>query len=174
MKRACEARKLISGSAIALTVVFSSFISEAGSPQSPRRLPEKSQPITFSRDIAPIVFRSCSSCHHAGEAGPFPLVTYGDVKSHARQIADVTRKRLMPPWLPSGDGLRFEEDSHLSEQDIALFQMWVDAGMPEGNSAEAPADPKFTPGWKIGKQDLVLQANTLFSILANSSGGFWD
>src|SRR5260370_36643344 len=82
--------------------------------------PQISSKVVFTRNIAPIVFRSCSSCHHSGEAAPFPLLTYGDVKSHARQIADITRKRLMPPWLPSPDGPRFEEDSHLSEEQIAL------------------------------------------------------
>ena len=90
-----------------------------GRKQSP---PIASRPVTFSQDIAPIVFRSCAPCHHSGEAGPFPLVTYGDVKSHARQIADVTNRRLMPPWLPSLDGLQFEEDSHLSGEQIALFE----------------------------------------------------
>src|ERR1700678_209687 len=49
--------------------------------------------VTFNRDIAPIIFRSCSSCHHPGEAGPFSLLTYSDVKKHARQIVDVTKAR---------------------------------------------------------------------------------
>src|SRR5579859_6087468 len=103
----------------------------------------RSQRVEFSRDIAPIVFHSCAPCHHPGEAGPFPLLTYGEVKSHARQIADITRKRLMPPWLPAEEGPRFEEDSHLSDQQIALFQKWVADGLLEGNPAELPAAPKF-------------------------------
>src|SRR5215813_5991170 len=153
MKRAREVRTLISGMALALAVLFSSFITTAGSP-NPKPVPEESPPVTFSRDIAPIVFRSCSSCHHAGEAGPFPLVTYGDVKSHARQIADVTRKRLMPPWLPSPEGLKIQEDSHLSEQEIAVFQKWVEAGMLEGDPAKTPPAPKFSSAWQLGKPDL--------------------
>src|SRR5215469_5257408 len=56
--------------------------------------------VTFNRDIAPIIFHSCSTCHRAGEAAPFSLLTFSDVKRHARQIADVTRSRAMPPWLP--------------------------------------------------------------------------
>jgi hypothetical protein len=103
--------------------------------QSP---PAASRPVTFSHDIAPIVFRSCVPCHHSGEAGPFPLVTYGDVKSHARQIADVTNRRLMPPWLPSLDGLQFEEDSHLSGEQIALFEKWVADGRPLGDPSQLP------------------------------------
>ncbi|HEY6384938.1 MAG TPA: hypothetical protein VIX91_04570 [Candidatus Acidoferrum sp.] len=56
--------------------------------------------VTFNRDIAPIVFRNCAQCHHPGEAGPFPLLTYADAKTHGRQIALVTSRRIMPPWLP--------------------------------------------------------------------------
>jgi hypothetical protein len=57
-------------------------------------------PITFFRDIAPIMNRNCSPCHKPGEAAPFPLLTYEDVKRHAQQIVDVTKRRYMPPWLP--------------------------------------------------------------------------
>src|SRR6266852_1949077 len=119
----------------------------AGRKQSPLTA---SRPVTFSHDIAPIVFRSCAPCHHSGEAGPFPLVTYGDAKSHARQIADITSKRLMPPWLPAAEGLAFEEDSHLSEQQITLFRQWATSGMAEGDRAELPPTPKFSTGWQLG------------------------
>jgi tetratricopeptide (TPR) repeat protein len=130
--------------------------------------------VEFSRDIAPIVFRSCTPCHHAGEAGPFPLVTYGDVKSHARQIADITHKRLMPPWLPSNDSLRFEEDSHLTDQQIALFQQWVADGLLEGSLVDLPVAPKFDSGWQLGKPDLILKATAPFSIPASGSDVYWN
>ena len=55
---------------------------------------------TFYQNIAPIVYRHCSTCHGTGGAGPFPLLTYEEVKRHATQIAEVTKKRYMPPWLP--------------------------------------------------------------------------
>src|ERR1700688_4356309 len=124
-------------------LLFAGVLAGVGAPRSPH---DRSRRVEFSRDIAPIVFHSCTPCHHAGEAGPFPLATYGDVKSHARQIADITRKRLMPPWLPAAEGPRFEEDSHLSDQQIALFQKWVADGLLEGNSAELPPAPKFDSG----------------------------
>ena len=56
--------------------------------------------VTFNRNIAPIFFHSCSTCHRPGEAAPFSLLNYADVKKHARQIANVTHSRAMPPWLP--------------------------------------------------------------------------
>jgi Flp pilus assembly protein TadD len=130
--------------------------------------------ISFSRDIAPIVFRSCAPCHHSGEAGPFPLISYGDVKSHARQITDVTSRRLMPPWLPTQDGLSFEEDSHLSAEQIALFQKWVADGTLEGDRSELPATPVFRTGWQLGTPDLVLKAPAPFSVPANGSDVYWN
>src|SRR5438445_2078008 len=139
--------------------------------QSP---PIASRPVTFSQDIAPIVFRSCAPCHHSGEAGPFPLVTYGDAKSHARQIADVTNRRLMPPWLPSLDGLQFEEDSHLSGEQIALFEKWVEDGMAEGDRAELPPTPKFSAGWQLGQPGLILKANAAFAVPASGSDVYWN
>ena len=56
--------------------------------------------VTFNREIAPIVYGNCSPCHRPGESAPFSLLTYDDVKRHAAQIAAVTKRRYMPPWLP--------------------------------------------------------------------------
>src|SRR5882672_2756368 len=61
---------------------------------------DPSHPLTFHKDVAPIIFNHCSTCHHPGEAAPFDLLTYADVKKRAWQIADMTARRLMPPWLP--------------------------------------------------------------------------
>jgi Flp pilus assembly protein TadD len=130
--------------------------------------------VTFTRDIAPIVFHSCAPCHHAGEAGPFSLMTYGDVKSHARQIADVAQKRLMPPWLPSSDSLPLADDSHLSELQIASFREWVAQGMPEGDRADLPPPPKFSTGWQLGQPDLVLKAAAPYEIPASGSDVYWN
>jgi tetratricopeptide (TPR) repeat protein len=165
--------KQIRAGFLAVTILFSCFVAvsfaerKANSQQIPSR-------VTFSRDIAPIVFRYCASCHHAGEAGPFPLITYGDVKSHARQIADVTRRHLMPPWLPSQDGLRLEDDSHLSGEQIALFQKWVADGVLEGNRDELPPAPKFTSGWQLGTPDLVLKAAVPFGVPASGNDVYWN
>src|SRR5258708_5077510 len=152
----------VAAAGLLILVLASAARQKTDSPQTPAR-------VTFSRDIAPIVFRSCAPCHHSGEAGPFPLVTYGDVKSHARQIADITSKRLMPPWLPAVEGLAFAEDSHLSEQQITLFRQWVINGMAEGDRAELPPTPKFNAGWQLGQPDLILKATAAFAVPASGS-----
>src|SRR5262245_39657901 len=64
--------------------------------------------LTFHKDIAPIIYRHCSPCHHPGEAAPFSLLNYSDVRKRARQIAEVTGRRIMPPWLPELGPFAFE------------------------------------------------------------------
>jgi Tfp pilus assembly protein PilF len=102
------------------------------------------------------------------------LVTFGDVKSHARQIADVTSRRLMPPWLPSAEGLPFAEDSHLSDAQIALFQKWVGDGLLPGDPSSLPPVPKFASGWQLGQPDLVLKAQAAYIIPASGSDVYWN
>ena len=165
--------KQIRAGFLAVTILFSWFVAVSFAERKPNSQQIPSH-VTFSRDIAPIVFRYCASCHHAGEAGPFPLITYGDVKSHARQIADVTSRHLMPPWLPSQDGLRLEDDSHLSGGQIALLQKWVADGVLEGNRDELPPAPKFTSGWQLGTPDLVLKAAAAFDVPASGNDVYWN
>ena len=73
---------------------------------------DPSRPLSFNKDIAPIIFENCSTCHHPGESAPFNLLNYADVKKHARQIVEVTRRRIMPPWLP--ERLRSYSQSRLA------------------------------------------------------------
>ena len=174
MKRATETRAPLFLWMLGATLVALLIAASAALPEHSQSEAQKTRTVTFARDIAPVVFRSCASCHHAGEAGPFPLITYGEVKSHARQIADVTHKRLMPPWLPSREGLRFADDSHLQEPEIALFQSWVDAGMPEGDPADLPPTPEFPSGWQLGEPDLVLRAAVPFTIPASGGDVYWN
>ncbi len=76
-------------------------------------------PVTFNREIAPIVFENCAPCHRPGEVAPFPLLTYRDVKRRARQIAEVTETRYMPPWLPMPGHGEFRDPRRLSDGEIA-------------------------------------------------------
>src|SRR6476646_24965 len=63
---------------------------------------------TFNKDIAPIVWAQCASCHRPGEIGPFSLLTYDDVRRRATQIAAVTSRRIMPPWKPEAGKGEFQ------------------------------------------------------------------
>jgi tetratricopeptide (TPR) repeat protein len=130
--------------------------------------------VTFNRDIAPILYRTCALCHRPGEAGPFSLLTYADAKSHARQIAAVTKSRFMPPWLPEDGNLKFAGELRLSADEIARIQAWVEQGTPEGNSADLPAKPKFVEGWQLGKPDVIVKATKAYALAASGSDNYWN
>ncbi len=129
---------------------------------------------TFSHDIAPLLDRYCVQCHRPGEAGPFSLLSYADAKSHATQIADLTRRRIMPPWLPEHGKGEFKDELRLTEAQIQTFADWAAAGEPEGSAAETPAPPKFTEGWQLGKPDLILEATKAFSLPASGTDIYWN
>src|SRR6185436_19444407 len=79
---------------------------------------------TFNRDVAPVVFANCASCHRAGEVAPFPLLTYGDVKKRAKQIVDVVASRRMPPWKPVEGHGEFVGDRRMKAADIEVLKAW--------------------------------------------------
>jgi len=159
-----------------LCLVLFLFVAIASTRPHAYRAPESRSEnhVTFNRDLAPIVFRTCAPCHHPGEAAPFSLLTYGDVKSHARQIADLTQKRIMPPWLPEPSEWKFNDDLHLSQGEIALFQKWVEAGMPEGAPSDLPLAPKFNTGWQLGQPDLIILADSSFEVPPSGSDVYWN
>lgn len=142
-------------------------------PRSVRPVTTEAQ-ITFNRDIAPIIFQSCSSCHRPGEAAPFSLLTYSDVKKHARQIADVTRARTMPPWLPEPQALKFADELRLADAQIDRIQEWVEQGAVEGEAADLPAAPKFVEGWRLGEPDVILKAEKPYILPAQGTDAYWN
>src|SRR6185437_1241276 len=116
------------------------------------------RPVTFYGQIAPIIFKDCAPCHRPGESGPFPLLTYDDVRKHAPQIAQVTGSRFMPPWLPEPGYGQFQEERRLTEAQIKLIQDWVKQGTPAGTPHKGADAPKFGSDWLLGPPDLVLRA----------------
>jgi len=121
-------------------------------PLSPLLLAFLAAAPTFSHDVAPILYKACAECHHAGGVAPFALVTYDDAAKRARLIATVTARRYMPPWLPSTP--HFLNERKLTDAEIALLNRWADAGAPEGNPASTPAPPLFSDAWQLGPPDL--------------------
>ena len=129
---------------------------------------------TYNHDIAPIVYQYCAPCHRPGEAGPFPLLTYDDVKKRARQIVDVTRRRFMPPWLPEPGHGDFADELRLSAEQIRTIAEWAAAGAPQGPASEAAPAPKFTEGWQLGPPDLILEAPVAHKVPATGSDIYWN
>ncbi len=129
---------------------------------------------TFYRDIAPIIYHNCSTCHRPGQSGPFSLLNYNDAKRHASQIADVTRRHFMPPWLPEAGYGDFEEERRLTQKQIQLIQDWVKHGAPAGRPADSPPAPKFNSEWTLGTPDMVLHVAQPYHLAADGPEIFWN
>ena len=138
----------------------------AGAPQA------RPPAVTFNNQIAPVVYQFCSSCHRPGEAAPFSLLTYEDVRKHASQIVVVTRNRYMPPWLPEPGYGDFAGERRLSEAQLRLFADWVEGGCPKGNPADLPPAPHYTEGWQLGPPDLVVQVPKPYRLVASGTDVF--
>ena len=124
-------------------------------------------PITFNRNIAPIIFQNCSTCHRPGEAAPFSLLSYQDVAKKGKTIGKVTTSHLMPPWKPEPASYPYRDERRLTEDQIALIQEWVKQGAPEGNAAEKPEPPKFASGWQLGEPDLIVKMPAAYHVPAD-------
>jgi hypothetical protein len=85
---------------------------------------------TFTKDIAPLIFQKCTSCHRPGEAAPFALQTYDDVKKRGDLIASVVSERQMPPWKAARSDAAFRYERRLEDDQITLINDWIKNGMP--------------------------------------------
>lgn len=125
------------------------------------------EPLTFTRDIAPIVFARCAACHRAGEIAPFPLLTYRDVRQRLTQIKDVTERGVMPPWKPRPGSHPFLDDRSLTAVERERLLAWIGDGAPEGSAADLPAAPAFASGWQLGVPDLVVSLPAPYQLRAD-------
>ena len=126
-------------------------------------------PVTYNRQVAPILYNHCTSCHHAGGSGPFPLMTYADAKRWGTTVERVTQARYMPPWLPSGSHDLFADDRRLSPEDIDMIKRWVDTGMAEGDAGDAVKPPSYTSDWQLGPPDLIVEMDSPMSVPASGT-----
>ena len=117
--------------------------------------------VTFAKDVAPILQRSCQSCHRPGEIAPMSLMTYQEVRPWARSIKTRVASREMPPWhIDKNVGIQhFKDDPSLSDEEISTIVKWVDSGAPMGNPADMPPARQFADAnsWQIGTPDLVVK-----------------
>src|SRR5271167_2261410 len=137
--------------------------------------PHPSPPaITFGRDVAPIIYGSCASCHRPGESGPFSLLSYEDVKKHAHQIVKVTQSHIMPPWLPEAGYGDFAEARRLTDQQIRTIARWVEQGSVLGPPADVPPSPVFPADWRLGPPDLLVEAPQPLDVPATGPEIYWN
>ncbi len=134
--------------------------------------------VTFNKDIAPILARSCMGCHRAGGAGPMALTSYQEARRYAQRIKDRTairdRMGAMPPWYVEKDiGIQhYKQDPSLTDEELAKIQAWVDGGAPEGSAADLTVelDAEVEHGWRI-EPDLIVSSAEVF--LPGGSPDWW-
>jgi hypothetical protein len=124
---------------------------------------------TFSKDVAPILYKSCVECHRPDAMAPMALLTYEDTRPWARAIKQKVTRREMPPWGADPTIGRFSNDVSLKQSEIDTIAAWVDGGAPQGNPAELPSAPKFAAGWSIGKPDLIFKMQQPFNVPADGT-----
>ena len=125
--------------------------------------------VTFTKDIAPILQRSCQGCHRPDGVAPMSLVTYADVRPWARAIKQRTgigpHAGVMPPWyIEKNIGIQhYKDDPSLSDLEIAKIAKWADSGAPQGDPADMPPPKQFVDldTWNIGAPDLIVKTKEI-------------
>ena len=115
-----------------------------------------SRGVTFNKDIAPLLWQNCATCHRPNQLAPFSLVTFNDVRPRAREIARVVTSRRMPPWKAEPGHGNFVGDRRLTDAQIAVINQWIAEGSREGDPRDLPEHPAWTPGWYLGEPDLIV------------------
>jgi Flp pilus assembly protein TadD len=127
---------------------------------------------TYTKDIAPILFEHCASCHRPGQAGPFSLLTYRDARQHLTQIVDATKRHVMPPWKPEPGAGDFIGARVLRADEIDRIERWARSGAREGRSEDLPAPPAADGGWELGAPDLVVTMPEPYVVRADAGDLF--
>jgi Copper type II ascorbate-dependent monooxygenase, C-terminal domain len=120
--------------------------------------------ITFTRDVASILYKNCAECHRPNDIAPFSVLTYKDVRPWARSIREKVITREMPPWYADPRYGHFKNDARLSKKDIDTIVAWADQGAKEGDPKDLPALPSYIDGWRIGKPDQVFSMTEEYTI----------
>jgi hypothetical protein len=145
---------------LALAIAAGSVSSLTSAPGRPASTP------TFTKDVAPILFDNCATCHRTGEIAPMTLLSYEDARPWAKAIKNKVVSREMPPWHADPQYGKFRNDRSLTRAQIDTIVAWVDGGAPKGDDADLPPLPKFPSGWQHGEPDYVIEMPVAMQIPA--------
>ena len=125
--------------------------------------------VTFSHDVAPVLYQHCVTCHRPGEVAPMSLLDYKSARPWAKAMRQAVMTRKMPPWLADPHYGAFSNDARLSDAEIETIRKWADGGAPEGDPRDLPPQPKFTEGWQLGQPDLVIDIGETYHLKPGDS-----
>ena len=132
---------------------------------------------TFARDVAPILYENCVTCHRPNNIAPMALIEYAEVRPWARSIKDVVVSREMPPWpADPRNSMKFRNERYLDQRDVDTLAAWVDAGAPRGNDADLPPKPDFPAEWTYegGEPDYVFELPVEYTVAAEGEEDYID
>ncbi len=139
---------------------------------------DRSEPVpekpTFAKDVAPILYKRCASCHSDSRIAPFSLVGYDNAKVRAQTIARVTQTNFMPPWKAKANYGEFKDVAALTAVEKLILKRWAETGAAEGDRTKAPEPPKVAPGWRLGPPDLAVMPELPTAIPAEGRDFFRD
>ncbi|CAN5419800.1 hypothetical protein BH23ACI1_BH23ACI1_08150 [soil metagenome] len=121
---------------------------------------------TFSKDVAPILYKHCTSCHRDGEIAPMSLLTYDEARPWARAIRDEVGEGTMPPWHAEAPHGTFLNERGLSDAEKDTLVKWASNGAPEGDPQDLPPAPHYADGWMIGTPDAVFEVEEPYRVPA--------
>jgi hypothetical protein len=124
---------------------------------------------TFTKDVAPILYKNCTTCHRPGEIAPMSLLTYADARPYAKAIRDEVGEGHMPPWHADAPAGTFENERRLTDDEKKTLLAWVAGGAPKGNAKDLPPAPTYPEGWTIGKPDVILAMQEDYKIPARGT-----
>jgi len=128
---------------------------------------------TFTKDVAPILYKHCTSCHRPGEIGPMAFLDYKGTRPWARAIQRKVVSREMPPWgADPAHTMKMRNDRSLSQAEIDTIVGWVRAGAPEGNAADLPPAPTYASGWQLGEPDYVFEMPLEWTVKAEGAEAY--
>jgi mono/diheme cytochrome c family protein len=119
---------------------------------------------TFSKDVAPILYKNCASCHRPGDIAPMPLLTYEQVRPWAKSIREKVALGQMPPWHADAPRGTFSNDRRLTDVEKDTLSRWAGNGAPAGDPKDLPPLPHFTEGWEIGTPDAIVSMPTAYDV----------
>src|SRR5262245_24023583 len=119
---------------------------------------------TFNKDVAPIFYSRCVSCHQPESMAPMSLLDYKTARPYAVSIKRAVENRVMPPWYADPEFGHFSNEVRLSDREIQTIKSWVDAGAPEGNAKDLPPQPAAGHGFKLGPPDIVIDIGQDFAV----------
>ena len=125
-------------------------------------------PVSFHKDVLPILQRNCQNCHRPGEIAPMAFLTYDQVRPWAKAIKAAVVTRKMPPWFAESNYAHFANDRTLSTADVKTLSEWADTGALEGNKKDAPPPVAFQDGWNI-KPDMIVEMSSDFHVAAKGT-----